>query len=178
MPYASNSLIATRPLLSGAVAVAVVGAVTILGAWVFQYGLGLNPCPLCLDQRYAYYFAVPLAVMVVLGDQVGASRKVLVGAMVVIVAGMLWNAGLGIYHAGVEWKWWPGPQECSGLGNLGSAGNLAERLKSMRVVRCDEAAWRFLGLSLAGYNAVISAMLAAIAGLAVAAHWRGRDNSG
>src|SRR6516165_2275924 len=175
MPGAARSLISAWPVFSAALAIAVVGSITILGAWVFQYGLGLNPCPLCLDQRYAYYFAVPLAVMVVLGDQVGASRKVLVAAMLAIVAGMLWNAGLGIYHAGVEWKWWPGPQECSGsVGNLGSASNLAERLKSIRVVRCDEAAWRFLGLSLAGYNAVISAMLAVIAGLAVAADWRGR----
>jgi len=175
MVHSSDSLIATRPILSGAIAVAVVGTVTILGAWFFQYGLGLNPCPLCLEQRYAYYFAVPLAALVVLGEQAGASRKVLIAAMVAIVAGMLWNAGLGIYHAGVEWKWWPGPQECSGVwGDLGSASSLAERLKSMRVVRCDEAAWRFLGLSLAGYNAVISAMLAAIAGWAVVAEWGGR----
>src|SRR5256885_13429758 len=157
-----KNLIASRPILSAAIAIAVVGAVTILGAWMFQYGLGLSPCPLCLEQRYAYYFAVPLAVMVALGDQAGASRKVLIGALVAIAAGMLWNAGLGAYHSGIEWKWWPGPQECSGAdGNFGPAGNLLEQLQSFNVVRCDEAAWRFLGLSLAGYNALISLLLAA-----------------
>ena len=169
MPRA-KSLIASRPILSAAIAVAVVGAVTILGAWFFQYGLGLAPCPLCLEQRYAYYFAVPLAAMVAFGDQAGASRKVLIGACVAIAAGMLWNAGLGVYHSGIEWRWWPGPQECSGAPvDLGSAGALAERLKSISVVRCDEAAWRFLGLSLAGYDALISLSLAAVAGWGVLA---------
>ena len=176
-PHSTGSMIATRPILSAAIAIAVVGTATILGAWFFQYGLGLEPCPLCLEQRYAYYFAVPLAVMAALGDQAGASRKVLIGAMVAIAVGMLWNTALGVYHSGVEWKWWSGPLECSGaLGDLGSAGSLAEKLKSIRVVRCDEAAWRFLGLSLAGYNAVISAVLAVIAGWAAAAEWKGRDH--
>jgi disulfide bond formation protein DsbB len=145
-------------------AIAGLGAATILGAWYFQYGLGLNPCPLCLEQRYAYYFAIPLAVLVALGVSVGASRKVLVAAFVVIALGMLWNAGLGAYHAGVEWKWWAGPQDCGGaLSDLGSAGGLLKRLESIRVVRCDEVAWSFLGLSLAGYNVLISLLLAAIA---------------
>jgi disulfide bond formation protein DsbB len=177
MMHSTSSMIGARPILSGAIAVAVVGAATILGAWLFQYGLGLNPCPLCLEQRYAYYFAVPLAVMVALGDQAGASRKVLIGAFAAIAAGMLWNAGLGVYHSGIEWSWWPGPQECSGTpGDLGSASGLADKLKSISVVRCDEAAWRFLGLSLAGYNALISLVLAAIAGWAVVMEWHGRDN--
>ena len=119
------SMIRERPVASAAVVIAAVGAATILGAWIFQYGLGLKPCPLCLEQRYAYYFTIPLAVMVLLGDQVGASRKVLLAALVAIVLGMAWNAGLGVYHAGVEWKWWAGPQECSGaLEDLGSAGGL------------------------------------------------------
>ena len=113
MSDAMTSMIRTRPAASAAIAIAVVGAATILGAWYFQYGLGLRPCPLCLEQRYAYYFAIPLAAMVVLGDQVGASRKVLIAAMVAIAAGMLWNTALGVYHSGIEWKWWMGPQECS-----------------------------------------------------------------
>jgi disulfide bond formation protein DsbB len=175
MAHSTDSMMASRPILAAAVAVAVVGAATILGAWFFQYGLGINPCPLCLEQRYAYYFAVPLAAMVALGEHAGASRKVLLGALIAIAAGMLWNAGLGVYHSGVEWQWWPGPQECSGaLGGLGAAGSLADALKSMRVVRCDEAAWRFLGLSLAGYNALISLALAVIAAWAVVVEWRGR----
>ena len=119
----TSDMIRTRPVTAAALAIALIGAATILGAWFFQYGLGLKPCPLCLEQRYAYYFAIPLAVMVALGDQVGASRKVLMAALVAIALGMLWNAGLGVYHAGVEWKFWAGPQECAGaLDDLGSAG--------------------------------------------------------
>ena len=164
MPEPMTSMIRARPLAAAAIAIAAVGSAAILGAWFFQFGLGLKPCPLCLEQRYAYYFAIPLAVMVVMGDQVGAARKVLIAALAVIAAGMLWNAYLGVYHSGIEWKWWQGPTDCSGaLDNLGSAGNLAKQLQTMSVVRCDEAAWRFLGLSLAGYNALISLMLAAIA---------------
>jgi disulfide bond formation protein DsbB len=73
----------------------------------------------------------------------------------------------------VEWKWWQGPQECSGaLDDLGSAGGLLSKLQSITVVRCDEAAWRFLGLSLAGYNVIISLALAAIAAWAAKAEWR------
>ena len=99
----------------------------------------------------------------------------LTAALVAIALGMLWNATLGVYHSGVEWKWWPGPQECSGaLDDLGSAGGLRERLQSITVVRCDEAAWRFLGLSLAGYNALISLALAAVAAWGAAMEWRSR----
>ncbi|HKA58405.1 MAG TPA: disulfide bond formation protein B, partial [Gemmatimonadales bacterium] len=167
------STIRARPVTTAALAIAAVGVVTILGAWYFQYGLGLKPCPLCLEQRYPYYFAIPLAVMVALGDQVGASRKVLIGALVAITLGMLWNAGLGVFHSGVEWKWWPGPQECSGaLDNLSAGGGLLNQLQSITVVRCDEAAWRFLGLSLAGYNALISLALAAIAAWGALTEWR------
>ena len=166
------STIRARPVASAAIAIAAVGAVTILGALILQYGFGLQPCPLCLEQRYAYYFAIPLALMVLVGDHVGASRKVLFAALVAIALGMLWNAGLGVYHSGIEWSWWPGPQECSGTpGDLGSAGSLADKLKSVSVVRCDEAAWRFLGLSLAGYNVIISLALAAIAAWAAKMEW-------
>ena len=175
MTAIATDMIRARPVAAAAIAIAAVGAATILGAWFFQYGLGLKPCPICLEQRYAYYFAIPLAVMVALGDQVGASRKVLMGALVAIALGMLWNAGLGVYHSGVEWKWWAGPQECSGaLEGLGSAGGLVDKLQSISVVRCDDAAWRFLGLSLAGYNVLISLALAAIAAWAAATEWRSR----
>ena len=74
------------------------------------------------------------------------------------------NAWLGAYHAGVEWKFWQGPTDCSGpVVDLGSAGKLLERLDTVKVIRCDEVQWRFLGLSLAGYNVLISLLMAAIA---------------
>ena len=75
----------------------------------------------------------------------------------------------GGYHAGVEWKFWEGPTDCSGpVANLGSAGTLLQRLDSVKVIRCDEVQWRFLGLSLAGYNVLISLAMAAIAAWGIA----------
>jgi len=168
-------IVRTRPIEAAALAVAVGGAATILGAWFFQYALGLKPCPLCLEQRYPYYFAIPLAVLVLLGASVGSKRKVLIAALATIALGMVWNAGLGTYHAGVEWKLWAGPTDCSGpIEGLGSAGDLLRNLDSINVVRCDEAAWRFLGLSLAGYNVLISLALAAIAGWGAITGYRQR----
>ncbi len=162
-----------EPVRLAAAAVASIGLAAILGAWFFQLVIGLAPCPLCLEQRYAYYFAIPLSVLVLLGLSFGASRKVLVAALAAIALGMLWNAGLGVYHAGVEWKFWEGPQDCAGaLSDLGTAGGLLDKLKSIRVVRCDEIPWSFLGLSLAGYNALISFALALIAAWGAARAWR------
>jgi len=163
-----------EPVKLAALAVAALGFATIAGAWFFQLVIGLPPCPLCLEQRYAYYFAIPLALLVLVGLSHGASRKTLVAALAVIALMMLWNAGLGAYHAGVEWKFWQGPQDCSGggLSDLGTAGGLLEQLKSIRVVRCDEIPWSFLGISLAGYNALISLLLSLIAAWGAWQAWR------
>ena len=170
---------AAQPARTAALAIATLAAATLAGAWMFQFGFGIQPCPLCLEQRYAYYIAVPLAWLLVAGASFGASRKVLVAGFVVIAAFMLWNAGLGAYHAGVEWKFWPGPQDCAGgdVSDLGTAGGLLKKLESIRVVRCDEIAWSFLGISLAGYNFLISLALAAIALLGVRAAWRMPERS-
>ena len=165
----------TEPIAAAAAVIAVIGAAALAGAWIFQLGFGLPPCPLCLEQRVAYYVAIPLAAMVMLGVSVGASRKVLLLALLAIAVAMVWNAGLGVYHAGIEWHWWQGPQDCSGtIADFGPAGGLLDRIQSQRVVRCDEAAWRFLGLSLAGYNALISLALAAIALWGAAAAYRSK----
>ena len=141
--------------------------------------LGYPPCPLCLEQRIAYYVAVPLAAMILLGLSVGSSRKVLMLALLAIAAAMLWNAGLGVYHSGVEWHWWPGPQDCSGAVPEFQRRRqpAASRCRSTRVVRCDEAAWRFLGLSLAGYNVLISLALAAVAAWGALARPAGAQGS-
>jgi disulfide bond formation protein DsbB len=152
-----------QPIVAAAAVVAIAGAATILGALYFQYGLGYRPCALCLEQRYPYYFSIPLAVFILLGESVGSRRRVLLAALAVIAGLMLWNAGLAGYHAGVEWKWWPGPNTCGGAADLGTGGNLLKQLQTINVVRCDEAAWTFLGLSLAGYNVLISLALAAVA---------------
>ena len=153
----------THPAVAAALAVALIGASTLLGAWFFEYGLGLPPCPLCLQQRIPYYVAIPLAAIVALAAQRHAPRALLIAGLAAIALAMLTGATLGVYHAGIEWKWWPGPQDCSGpLVPLGARGML-EQLQSINIVRCDEAPWRFLGLSLAGYNVLISALMAALA---------------
>ena len=155
---------AANPALIAALAIAVIAAATLAGAWFFQLVLGIVPCPLCLEQRYAYYLAVPLGALVALAAAREAPRAVLLIGLAILALAALGNAWLGGYHAGVEWKFWLGPTECTGpIGNLGSAGNLLERLDSVKVIRCDEVQWRFLGLSLAGYNVLISLLMAAIA---------------
>ena len=147
---------------TAAAVIAVIGALTIAGVYFFQYVLGYPPCPLCLDQRMAYYVCVPLAALLWLGDS--ASRKVLVLGFAAITIAMLWNAGLSAYHAGVEWKLWAGPTDCSGpINSFGDASNMLNRLQNIRIVRCDEAAWRFLGISLAGYDVLVSLFLVIVA---------------
>jgi disulfide bond formation protein DsbB len=148
---------------SAAAFIALLGLLTIGGFFFFQYVLGYPPCPLCLDQRKAFYVAVPLAALLLLGAGYGASRKVLLLGFAVIALVMLWNAGLSTYHAGIEWKFWPGPTDCSGpIDKLGQ-GSLLNRLQNIHIVRCDEAAWRMFGISLAGYDVLISLLLAAVA---------------
>ena len=152
------------PAMVAALAVLVIAAATIAGAWYFQLVLGLQPCPLCLEQRYAYYLAIPLAALTALAAGQNAPRSLLIAGLGVLALAALANAVLGAYHAGVEWKFWPGPSDCTGpVGNLGSAGSLLDRLDTTKVVMCDEVQWTFLGLSLAGYNVLISLLMAAVA---------------
>jgi len=153
-----------NPALTAALAVTVIAAATLAGAWFFQLVLDIRPCPLCLEQRYAYYLAVPLGALTALAAARGAPRAVLYAGLAILAAAALGNAWLGAYHAGVEWGFLQGPTDCTGpVGNLGSAGNLLERLDTVKIIRCDEVQWRFLGLSLAGYNFLISLLMAAIA---------------
>ena len=152
------------PALTAALAILLVAAATIAGAWFFQLVVGLQPCPMCLEQRYAYYTIIPLAALVAIFSSRGSPRAVLLLGLALLWLIALANAAFGTYHAGVEWGFWQGPTDCTGpVGNLGSAGNLLERLDTVKVVRCDEVQWRFLGLSLAGYNVLISLLMALIA---------------
>ena len=159
-------------VVPAAVLVVLVGGLTIGGFFFFQYVLGYPPCPLCLDQRMAFYAAVPLAALLWLGAGHGAARKVLFLGFLVIAAVMLWNTGLSAFHAGVEWKFWPGPADCSGpINSFGSAGNMLKQLQSIHIVRCDQAAWRLFGISLAGYDVLVSLFLAIVAALGAKAAW-------
>jgi disulfide bond formation protein DsbB len=165
-PAASQSYSpSANPALTAALAIAAISAATLAGAWFFQLALDIRPCPLCLEQRYAYYLAIPLGALLAFAAVKDTPRSVLVAGLVILAAAALGNAWLGAYHAGVEWQFWQGPTECSGpVANLGSAGSLLQRLDTVKVVRCDEVQWRFLGLSLAGYSVLISLAMAAIAG--------------
>jgi disulfide bond formation protein DsbB len=137
-----------------------IGLATIGGAWIFEY-LGYLPCELCLMQRWPYYAGIPLAAATALA----APRSQNLGRAGLVLLALLWTGSMafGIYHSGVEWKWWPGPETCGN--QAGFSGGLPDL--SAPVVLCDTPAIRILGLSLAGWNAVVSLGLAllALAGL-------------
>jgi disulfide bond formation protein DsbB len=149
--------------------IALLSFLALAGALAIEHIGGIRPCPLCLDQRIAYYAAVPLGLLAfaLAPGRPGWSRAIL--ALLAVAFAV--NAGLGVYHSGVEWGWWAGPSGCSGAGDL--ATNPADLLKSLsesQVVRCDEAPIRILGVSLAGYSAVLSAILALAAARTAARH--------
>jgi disulfide bond formation protein DsbB len=148
----------------------VLGLATIAGAWGSQLFGGLVPCELCLEQRMAYYWGLPvLALVLILWNRLPLT--VWYVGIAIAAAIFVWSTYMGGYHAGVEWGFWPGPTACTGTGGGLSfddlaAGNVA------RVVPCDEVQFRFLGISLAGYNALISAAIVVL--LAVAAVFQAR----
>lgn len=146
-----------------ALAVAVVAAATIGGALYFEHVLGYAPCKLCLTQRVPYYLAIPLSLAAALAPA-RIARFVL--GLVALV--MLYGAGLGAYHTGAEWGFWLGPNDCGGGAGAGPADvqDFLKTLDTTRVVECSSAAWRFLGLSLAGWNALIALGIALAAGRA------------
>ena len=129
---------------------------TLVGAWVFEYA-GYAPCELCLMQRYAYYAAVPLSLIFLIAGQ--NNPKILRSGLILLGLIMLGSCIFGIYHSGVEWKFWQGPTTCTGGGEF--KGGLPDLTK--KAVMCDQPALRILGVSLAGWNAVVSALTAAIA---------------
>ena len=156
--------IRTDPAAAAALVIFVLSAVTLLGAWYFEYVLKLAPCPLCLEERLPYHIVIPLSLLMAIAALARAPRALVTVGFLAIIIAMLCSAALGAYHAGVEWRWWPGPTDCSGpVTDFTAKGPLLNQLQSIRVVRCDEAAWRFLGISLAGYNVLVSLLLAAIA---------------
>jgi len=147
--------------------IAVLSLLALAGALAIEHIGGIAPCPLCLDQRIAYYAAIPvgLAAFAFSSSRPGLSRLLLAA----LAIGFFINAGLGVYHSGVEWGWWPGPEGCSGMGEIANTpADLLNSLSQDRVIRCDEAPVRVLGLSLAGYSAILSAILGVAAVRAVA----------
>ena len=130
---------------------------------------GLAPCALCLRAREVYWAAagVALAGMFVVRMPRGRRwRAAFDGILALIFAA---GVALAVYHAGAEWKFWPGPSSCSGGGGSVSADAMAGLLNGAKVKppACDKAAWVFLGLSMAGWNAIISLKLTVLSLLAV-----------
>lgn len=132
-------------------------AALLAGAFAFQHIGGLQPCPLCLWQRWPHAAAVAIGLAVLV---LGPRRWLLAaGLLAALVA-----AGLGLYHAGVEQAWWEGPQSCAVMSEIGgmSAGDLLAQIEAAPVVRCTDITWSMWGLSMAAWNAVLSAMLAGL----------------
>jgi disulfide bond formation protein DsbB len=162
--------ISAEPAAAAATAIFIISLATLAGAWFFEYVVKLAPCPLCLTQRIPYHVIIPLSLLLAIAALVRAPRTLLTVGFAVIAIAAACGVVLGIYHAGVEWHWWPGPADCSGpLTDLRGGGSLLDQLHGVHVVRCDEAAWRFLGLSLAGYNVLISLLLVVVSGFGLIA---------
>ena len=124
------------------------------GALAFQYLGGLYPCEMCWWQRYPHIAAIVLAALAFVAPGMAAKRGlVLLAALAVMVSG-----AIGVFHAGVEYHWWEGITACSSTmsGHGGSVDDMLKRIMSAPVVRCDVAQWTLFGISLAGFNALLS----------------------
>lgn len=141
----------------------------IAGAWFFELVLHLRPCKLCLEQRAPHYAAIGLAAIALVFAR---SPRLQLAVLIGLALLMAWSTGLGVYHSGVEWGFFAGPNDCGGAAAPAAAGvqDFMKQLQTTRVVSCTEAAWRFLGLSLAGWNALASAglLIAALLGVKAA----------
>jgi disulfide bond formation protein DsbB len=151
-----------NPVLAFCLTLAI--AATVGAALAFEHVGGFIPCALCLEQRTPYYIAIPLALVAALSALLRAPAVLTRALLCSCALLMLYGAGLGAYHAGVEWGFWPGPASCATSATSGiasDAGSLLSDLNAVRPPSCDAAAGRFLGLSFAGWNVLASLALAA-----------------
>jgi disulfide bond formation protein DsbB len=134
----------------------------LLTAFAFQHIGGLQPCILCWWQRYPYV----VTIVVALGAVVLAPQRPTPAALLLGLCGLVFlvGAGIALFHVGVEQHWWQGTAECgANFGPAGSIEELRRRLEGQAMVRCDEIAWSLFGISMAGYNFLLSLGLAAFA---------------
>jgi disulfide bond formation protein DsbB len=123
------------------------------GAFAFQYLGGLNPCEMCIWQRWPHGIALVLATLAL-----AFPASLRAWPLALAAVGVAVSAGIGVFHAGVEQKWWQGPATCSAT-ELGAGDFLANVLVAP-VVQCDQIAWSLAGISMAGYNAIVSLLIA------------------
>ncbi len=157
-----------------AAAIVSIGGAAILTALAFEHIGGYQPCALCLMQRTPYYVGIPLAAAAGLAALAGAPRSVPVALFGLLAALMLYNAGLGAYHTGVEWGFWAGPASCAPSIGIENAADMLNQLQNAHPPSCTEASWRFLGLSFAGWNVLVSVFLAGLAAVAAIGAARAR----
>ncbi|AKR57257.1 Periplasmic thiol:disulfide oxidoreductase DsbB, required for DsbA reoxidation [Devosia sp. H5989] len=166
---------ATRSLPSDKIAAGiafVLGLAAIAGAWGSQLFGGLVPCELCLEQRLAYYWGLPiLALVLILWNRLPLAVWYVAMAIVALI--FVWSTYMGGYHAGVEWGFWPGPTACTGTGD-GVSFNDLTNIDAARVIPCDAVQFRFLGISLAGYNALVSLAIVALLVFSIVKQAQGR----
>ncbi len=137
--------------------------IILAGAWGLEILGPYPPCDLCLKQRWAYYFTIA-AGLIALGVYRSSYKTLAMIILGLIALAFLANTVLGIYHAGIEWKFWSGPAACSGNADLGAdSKSILEQLNSKPFVSCSEAQFRIFWLSLAGYSAIFSAILSGLA---------------
>ncbi|WP_375394693.1 disulfide bond formation protein B [uncultured Sphingomonas sp.] len=130
-------------------------AALLAGAWGSQLIGHLYPCELCHWQRWPHYAAVTVAILAFVVPPRSVVPMVALAAVLIAVSG-----GIGVYHAGTEYHWWAGHTACTTTADLsGGGGGAAQRLAAIMnapMIRCDEPQWTFHGISLAGFNAVLS----------------------
>jgi disulfide bond formation protein DsbB len=154
-----------------ALAILVLAAATILGALGFEHIGGYQPCALCLMQRTPYYAGVPVAVVALLAVWFGAPRMMIVILFAVFAALMIYGGGLAVYHSGVEWGIWEGPASCAPSIGVSSAADMLNQIENKHAPNCTDAPWRMFGLSFAGWNVLVSALLLALSAAAGRTAW-------
>jgi disulfide bond formation protein DsbB len=125
-------------------------AALLAGAYGSQYWGGLYPCEMCWWQRYPHFAAVPIAALAFVISNTGVQRVlVALAALAILTSGVI-----GGYHAGVEYGWWKGPATCTGP--LATGGDMLKSIMETPLVMCDVPQWTLFGISLAGYNFLLS----------------------
>lgn len=140
------------PLAHANLIALVVPAALLGGALGFQYIGGLYPCEMCWWQRYPHGAAIVLAALALAAGARPARRWLVAAAGLAVAV----SGAIGVYHAGVEQKWWQGITACSAKPIVGSPDEMLRQILATPIVRCDAIPWSWLGISMAGWNAIIS----------------------